>query len=63
MVDLPEITTFNFKEIRLTNKLTLRQVEEATGISNAYLSQLENGKIANPSYNTVRTLLRLYNSQ
>lgn len=29
--------------------LTLRAVEEATGISNAYLSQLEKGKIKRPS--------------
>jgi transcriptional regulator with XRE-family HTH domain len=30
-------------------KLTLRAAENATGISNAYLSQLENGKIQQPS--------------
>lgn len=29
--------------------LTLRQVEDACGVSNAYLSQLENGDIRNPS--------------
>lgn len=32
---------------------TLRQIEDATGISNAYLSQLENGKIKKPSHDTV----------
>jgi len=37
------------REKRKQKKMTLRQVEEATGIQNAYLSQLENGKIANPS--------------
>ena len=39
------------KELREIHRFTLRQVEEATGISNAYLSQLENDKIAKPSYN------------
>jgi len=33
--------------------LALRQVEEATGISNAYLSQLENDKIKKPSANVL----------
>jgi hypothetical protein len=40
---------------------TLREVEEITGISNAYLSQLESGKINNPSYKLVRNLYFLYN--
>ncbi len=40
---------------------TLREVEERTGISNAYLSQLECGKIDNPSYKLVRNLYFLYN--
>ena len=40
---------------------TLREVEEKTGISNAYLSQLECGKIDNPSYKLVRNLYFLYN--
>lgn len=34
---------------RSRSGLTLRAVEEATGISNAYLSQLEKGKIKQPS--------------
>jgi HTH-type transcriptional regulator, competence development regulator len=29
--------------------MSLRQVERVTGISNAYLSQLENGRTINPS--------------
>lgn len=36
-------------EARKRLGLTLRQVEEASGISNGYLSQLENGDIRNPS--------------
>jgi len=37
------------KQRRTKLQLTLRQVEAATGIQNAYLSQLENGKITKPS--------------
>lgn len=41
--------------------LTLRQVEEATEISNAYLSQLENDKIKKPSANVLYKLAEIYN--
>ncbi len=34
---------------RVAAGLTLREVERRTGISNAYLSQLENGHTTNPS--------------
>jgi transcriptional regulator with XRE-family HTH domain len=37
------------KGARSSRGLTLRAVEEATGVSNAYLSQLEGGKIQRPS--------------
>lgn len=40
--------------------LTLRQAEESTGISNAYMSQLENGKIKKPSANVLYKLHSLY---
>lgn len=40
--------------------LTLRAVEDATGISNAYLSQVEGGKIKNPSPVDLRKLSELY---
>lgn len=40
--------------------LTLRQVEAATGVSNAYVSQLENGKIKTPSPSTLHKLAVLY---
>lgn len=43
--------------------LTLRQVEEAIGISNAYLSQLENDKIKKPSANVLYKLSNLYNME
>ena len=48
------------KQYREINKLTLRHVEEKTGISNAYLSQLENDKIAHPSANTLYKLSQTY---
>ncbi len=50
----------NYKEARKKAKLTLRQVEELTGISNAYLSQLENGKIKKPSYDVIQKLNDVY---
>ena len=37
------------RTIRMSIPLTLREAEEASGVSNAYLSQLESGKIARPS--------------
>jgi transcriptional regulator with XRE-family HTH domain len=42
--------------------LTLRQVEVATNeeVSNAYLSQLENNKIAKPSPNVLHALASVY---
>jgi len=49
-----------FKELRIKRGLTLREVETATGISNAYLSQLENGKIKKPSFEVVQKLNNLY---
>lgn len=58
--ELPDLSDFDFKRLRLEKKLTLRQVEEKTGISNAYLSQLENGKIKDPGYSTVKKLVELY---
>ena len=48
------------KESRESIPLTLRQVEDATGISNAYLSQLENDKIKKPSANVLYKLSSMY---
>lgn len=45
---------------RQHQKLTLRAVESETGISNAYLSQLETGKIRSPSPVMLRKLSDLY---
>jgi HTH-type transcriptional regulator, competence development regulator len=48
--------------IRGIKKLTLRDVEEATNkeVSNAYLSQLETGKITKPSPNVLHSLAEFY---
>lgn len=48
------------KDARKNVGLTLRQVEDMTEISNAYLSQLENDKIKNPSVNILSKLSSLY---
>ncbi|SRR5712692_6557943 len=42
------------------NNWTLRDVEDATGVSNAYLSQLENDKIKKPSANVLYKLAAIY---
>jgi transcriptional regulator with XRE-family HTH domain len=40
--------------------LSLRQVEQLTGISNPYLSQLENAHTTNPSPHVLAKLARAY---
>jgi transcriptional regulator with XRE-family HTH domain len=49
-------------DLRAAKGLTLRQVEEASDkeVSNAYLSQLENGKIKKPSPNILHSLATVY---
>lgn len=48
------------RQARLAARLTLRQVEADTGVSNAYLSQLETGKAGNPSASVLRKLAEYY---
>ena len=45
---------------RKLKMLSLREVEAATGISNAYLSQLENDKIQKPSPQFLGKLATIY---
>ena len=49
-------------DLRQAKGLSLRQVEEATdkAVSNAYLSQLEKGKIQKPSPNVLHSLAAVY---
>ena len=49
-------------DLRVAKGLSLRQVEEATdrAVSNAYLSQLEKGKIQRPSPHVLHALAAVY---
>lgn len=49
-------------DLRTAKGLSLREVEEASGkaVSNAYLSQLENGKIRKPSPHVLHSLANVY---
>jgi transcriptional regulator with XRE-family HTH domain len=49
-------------DLRKAKGLSLREAEEATGkaVSNAYLSQLEKGKIKKPSPNVLHSLADVY---
>ena len=48
------------RDIRAVRGKSLRAVEEATGISNAYLSQLERGDATKPSPDKLQELARFY---
>ncbi|HEM45994.1 MAG TPA: XRE family transcriptional regulator [Alphaproteobacteria bacterium] len=49
-------------DLRAAKRLSLREVEEITGkaVSNAYLSQLEHGKVKRPSPNVLHSLAAVY---
>jgi len=60
-MDREQITFGDFlKASRHAKELSLRDVEREVDISNAYLSQLESGKIKNPSPNILHKLASLY---
>jgi transcriptional regulator with XRE-family HTH domain len=48
------------RRLREKAGLTLRQAEEACGVSNAFISQLENSKATNPSMASLTKLAGLY---
>ena len=50
----------DLKRIRQLKALSLRDVEKETGISNAYLSQLERGDAKNPSPQKLASLASFY---
>lgn len=49
-----------FKALRESKGMTLREVEKKSDVSNAYLSQLESGKIKQPSPLTLHKLSEIY---
>jgi HTH-type transcriptional regulator, competence development regulator len=55
-VNLPKV----LRDIRALRGHSLRAVEDATGISNAYLSQLERGDAQRPSPDKLQALARFY---
>ncbi len=58
------ITLGEFLHVAREKKaLSLRSVERSTEISNAYLSQLESGKIKKPSPTVLHQLSQLYEMQ
>ena len=48
------------RQVRKLKSLSLRDVEADTGISNAYLSQLERGDASNPSPKKLKSLAEHY---
>ncbi len=49
-----------FKALREAKSLTLREVEKRVDVSNAYISQLEQGKVKQPSPLTLHKLSEVY---
>lgn len=57
----PEQTLGEYlRNLRSARKMSLRDVEEGSGVSNAYLSQLEQGKITKPSPHFLHKLAGCY---
>ena len=57
---MPKRLAEELNAIRTVRKLSLREVEKQTGISNAYLSQLERGEAENPSPDKLQKLAQYY---
>lgn len=60
-IDTSKMTLGEFlRQVREENGFTLRQVEDATGVSSPLISKIETGKVKNPGFNTIRTLCDFY---
>ncbi len=57
---IPELSTFNFRELRKSKGLTIEEVKLKTGILDSVISNIENNIVEKPSYNNIKLLLDLY---
>lgn len=57
---LPDLNTFNFRELRKNKGLTIEDVKFKTGILDSVISNIENNVVEKPSYQNVKLLLDLY---
>lgn len=48
------------RNLRKSAGKTLRQIEEESGVSNAYLSQIESGSVSRPSPNVLHSVAAAY---
>lgn len=55
------ILGYNIKRIRKEKNITLKQLEDITGISNSYISDLENSRRVNPSVEKLEMLANALN--
>jgi HTH-type transcriptional regulator, competence development regulator len=51
---------FTLRKMRLESGLTIREVETRSGISNAYVCQLEGGRVKEPSPHMLYLLALVY---
>lgn len=54
------MTNLRIKQLRKKNKLTLQKLSELSGVSNGYISDLENGKEQNPSLTILKKLAKAF---
>lgn len=59
-MDRPKALAQLLKRWRRDSRLTLRELEKQAGVSNSYLSQLENGKTDNLSFFMLLRILEIY---
>lgn len=57
---IPELCSFNFRELRKNKGLTIEDVKLKTGILDSVISNIENNVVEKPSYHNIKLLLDLY---